>query len=314
MHKSLIAFEKTLREAASKDLSPEELEALEKYKKAVGRNWKQRLSDDWMQARSDEVDPGTYAILHRLRNRLGPSWLVRFKFADYADVVGKKEAAYQATRQLKTLIALQRETGKESQLLDRLLETLTSDLQASIDDENYSRIIRLATKVRQQTEVLTSTADKVRRAINDLYASMAEWSRTRAIAWGYTPGKEATMNPRTAFEQALAAQEVSNQDPWLTPEDVADICLPCAHKMASLEIPKVRLSQLFGQDGMPKTAAEWRTLPTGWTDESRKAFWDSIGGSVTKCMEKIAGHVDDPGAFCAALKDRIEGRTRDARV
>jgi len=58
-----------------------------------------------------------------------------------------------------------------------------------------------------------------------------------------------------------------------------------------------------------KVAAEWRTMPEGWDDESRKKFWKSIGGSVTKCMEKIEGHVDDPAAFCAALKDRIEGTT-----
>lgn len=62
------------------------------------------------------------------------------------------------------------------------------------------------------------------------------------------------------------------------------------------------------------TAAEgdkWKKMPDGWTDESRKEFWNSLVGDVkhkvTKCIKEMKGKVDDAGAFCAALADRVEG-------
>lgn len=54
-------------------------------------------------------------------------------------------------------------------------------------------------------------------------------------------------------------------------------------------------------------AFQWQRLPEGWTRESLESFWDSVGGSVTACMEQIAGRVDDPAAFCASIKDVMEG-------
>ena len=118
---------------------------------------------------------------------------------------------------------------------------------------------------------------------------------------------------KTASEAAkeFQATVTANQDFWLTAQDVSEVCPSCAHKMASLNITKIKASVLFGQDEetFPKTADEWHSMPSGWTDESRKKFWESVGGSVTKCMEKLKGNVDDPGAFCASLKDRIEGDT-----
>jgi len=61
-----------------------------------------------------------------------------------------------------------------------------------------------------------------------------------------------------------------------------------------------------------RTAAKWETKPKGWTDESRKKFWNSLTGDVkhkvTKCMKQMEGKVDDPGAFCASLADRVEGK------
>lgn len=58
-----------------------------------------------------------------------------------------------------------------------------------------------------------------------------------------------------------------------------------------------------------RTAKKWRSLPKGWTQKSAEEFWDSIGGSVSKCIKEIEGveGIDDAGAFCASLADRIEG-------
>ena len=62
-----------------------------------------------------------------------------------------------------------------------------------------------------------------------------------------------------------------------------------------------------------RTADRWVKMPKGWTAESRRKFWDSLTGDVkhktTKCIKRMAPHVTDPGAFCAALRDRIEGTT-----
>jgi hypothetical protein len=66
----------------------------------------------------------------------------------------------------------------------------------------------------------------------------------------------------------------------------------------------------YGDPVGARLAAKWENLPKGWTDESRKEFWDTLTGDVkhpvTKCIEKMEGKFDDPGAFCASLADRVE--------
>jgi hypothetical protein len=59
--------------------------------------------------------------------------------------------------------------------------------------------------------------------------------------------------------------------------------------------------------------AGWEKLPKGWTEESVKKFWDSLTGDVkhrvTKCIKLMEDKMDDPEAFCASLRDTVEGRT-----
>ena len=63
---------------------------------------------------------------------------------------------------------------------------------------------------------------------------------------------------------------------------------------------------------LAKKGKKWKKLPKGWSDKSRKSYWESLTGKtkhpVSKCIEEMEGHMDDPGAFCAALKDRVEGK------
>ena len=49
-----------------------------------------------------------------------------------------------------------------------------------------------------------------------------------------------------------------------------------------------------------------------WSDEKVKEYWKSMGSSQSKCAEKVRGNVnvEDPEAFCAALKDRATGTTK----
>lgn len=60
-----------------------------------------------------------------------------------------------------------------------------------------------------------------------------------------------------------------------------------------------------------KQADKWKTMPNGWDAGSREKFWESLTGDdkhkVTKCIKEMDGKVDDPGAFCASLADRVMG-------
>lgn len=60
-----------------------------------------------------------------------------------------------------------------------------------------------------------------------------------------------------------------------------------------------------------KQADKWKTKPKGWTDESRKKFWDSLTSAapkhkVSECIKRMNKHMDgNAGAFCASLADRV---------
>lgn len=65
---------------------------------------------------------------------------------------------------------------------------------------------------------------------------------------------------------------------------------------------------------LTRQADKWQSLPKGWTDESRKKFWETLTGDnkhkVTKCIKEMSKgdkDIDNPGAFCAALADRVMG-------
>jgi len=64
---------------------------------------------------------------------------------------------------------------------------------------------------------------------------------------------------------------------------------------------------------MTRQAEKWESMPKGWTNESREKFWGTLTGDnkhkVTKCIKEMEGKggIDDPGAFCASLADRVMG-------
>lgn len=64
-----------------------------------------------------------------------------------------------------------------------------------------------------------------------------------------------------------------------------------------------------------KLATKWDGMPEGWTQGSRKQFWESMVGEVehkrTKCFEKIRPHLpsdDAAWAFCQSLWDDFENK------
>jgi len=64
-----------------RDLTASELEAVQLFAAEFGRTWKDRLAFDyWYNARIFIARNGRSCHeLHRLRNELGPLWLVQFK-------------------------------------------------------------------------------------------------------------------------------------------------------------------------------------------------------------------------------------------
>lgn len=65
-------------------------------------------------------------------------------------------------------------------------------------------------------------------------------------------------------------------------------------------------------------SAAWEKLPRGWTQESVEKFWDTLTGDakhkVTKCIKRMEGKFDDPGAFCASLADKVDPGWRSRRA
>ena len=73
-----------------------------------------------------------------------------------------------------------------------------------------------------------------------------------------------------------------------------------------------KVAKYYQEKLAKKKGKKWKKLPKGWDTKSRKKYYQSLVGDtehpVTKCMDKMKGKMDDPGAFCAALKDREEGK------
>lgn len=67
-----------------------------------------------------------------------------------------------------------------------------------------------------------------------------------------------------------------------------------------------------------KVADKWKSLPKGWTQKSVEKFWDTMTGEakhkVTECIKKMDGKIDDPGAFCASLADKVDPGWRNRQA
>jgi hypothetical protein len=96
---------------------------------------------------------------------------------------------------------------------------------------------------------------------------------------------------------------------WVDIRDIDDV-----EKWVKEQLPKVvKHFTDVKMASSSRTADKWEGMPKGWTDESRKKFWNSLtSGSpkhkVTACIKKMDGKVDNAGAFCASLADRVIGK------
>lgn len=77
---------------------------------------------------------------------------------------------------------------------------------------------------------------------------------------------------------------------------VAKICPSCAKEME--------------KKGKKFLLVKKGQLPKGWTTDSVKSFWKSIGGSFTKCVDALEGkpEITDANAMCAFFHQMAEGK------
>lgn len=124
---------------------------------------------------------------------------------------------------------------------------------------------------------------------------------------------ETGSKPEDTEEKGSEAPEEPEEEPMKQLErmtaELREIMDSASGREAALNLVR-EAAALFGADTKNPGGHQWKgPLPKGWTDESRRKFWDSLTGrapkhKVTQCIKRMKGKVGDPGAFCAALADR----------
>jgi len=157
---------------------------------------------------------------------------------------------------------------------------------------------RLSQKRKRIEEYPAEVQDSVKNYFNqnankNTYEVVDPTTRKKII---YTKNPDGTIE---AFDSREAFKK-ENKDIWVDREVVKELCPECYEEMKKYGIRRINAGYIFN---------EWRSLPKGWTSESLKSFWNNIGGSITKCIEKMEGKVSNPEAFCISLKDRIRDTT-----
>jgi len=163
-----------------------------------------------------------------------------------------------------------------------------------------------------QSMGLRSLRDLVRQAVGESHALVAEIN-DRILHWASEGapdlGDEAL---EAARARARREVELTNKRQMIWRTTLGYRVRPMGEKMNPAIRPEI-VETVPGDTprGSVGSVGErrrkpWSRLPAGWTKDSLEDFWDSVGGRVRTCITKIEGRVDDPGAFCASIADRLE--------
>lgn len=112
-------------------------------------------------------------------------------------------------------------------------------------------------------------------------------------------------------ERAVQASKHSHADGsvWVTADEMTELCKPCAESMKEHSLRAVRVGT-YAADGTFKFEVN---LP----EKTKAALCDKFGaneGFRTRCMvSSVAKNVEDPGAFCNALKLSCFGDSQAAK-
>lgn len=164
-------------------------------------------------------------------------------------------------------------------------------------------------KARELIEMMTEELlvnNKVRdKATPEKTGVIATISADGQVEVAWDDGTKSTVPPDSLekMEEPVAPApepEPTPEKPTAAPEVGAGGAMASGYKEGFRKLKDGRTQILVEQ---------WKDLPKGWTKDSLKSFWGSLTGDrehkVTACMKKMAGKVDDPGAFCASLARKV---------
>ena len=107
------------------------------------------------------------------------------------------------------------------------------------------------------------------------------------------PGWRRFRGPVIAGGEARKRQ--SDKPIWVTRNQIAEICPPCAEQMQKKGLDRLNLRSEHGQ------------MPKGTKEALCKKFGPDKG-FFTRCNESMTGKVDDPKAYCAWLHNQCLGK------
>ena len=198
------------------------------------------------------------------------------------------------------------------------LQVTREELEGAVVDKES-----IAERVASNFTKTAKTAVKSRRAgswINELeeyYGRKADFTRkdTKRImdmgekAWAKYPGDHRSIRSYTLNLAKRMAQSIKHADKAYRRARAAEN--ENYHSEADIFFKRAEeLWRAMSKTAASRVADRWINMPKGWTDKSRKKFWDTLTGDVkhkvTKCIKEMEGKIDNPGAFCASLADRVD--------
>jgi len=184
------------------------------------------------------------------------------------------------------------------------------------EQELFDAALKLASESPEYEEHLLPVLEKFADSV--VPGDPPNPSDERANEMGWDPGKtededEGKKAADLDDERALlhGAIKLATDNP-----DIRDRLLPAIREATVLPLldeDVEMLRQAKGPAPEAPSGSKWEKMPKGWTAESRKKFWESLTAKapkhkVTECMKRMEGKVDDTGAFCASLADRVVGK------
>ncbi|ANN80862.1 hypothetical protein [Bordetella flabilis] len=116
-------------------LTPLQEEALATFRDKNGRNWKSALRDCWERARYPGMTEEHSAALQRVRNTLGPEWLMKYRVPELQK--SPQVDRYERINGIKNRLA---QGGDDPKWLDQLIETMRTQDIASLADSEITRV------------------------------------------------------------------------------------------------------------------------------------------------------------------------------
>lgn len=190
--------------------------------------------------------------------------------------------------------------------------------------EANSRVVREAAQAEAES-LRDSWPEGEGFGSSDRGASVRNMLRDAGLNVDYVGGmltriaKEVVMNKvAVAAELIRVAKDIMAMD-FSTEEGLREYLRqhpsanPAAHHVKPKNMPgETERQKFYDVHHASQKKAQWESLPSGWTKESLRSFYDSLagGGDAKKkfynCVEKVKGtDITNPESFCGSLLDQF---------